>query len=449
MDEAGGLTLRVLGELDAIRDGAVVDLGGRRQRAALAALIIARGDVVSAETPRRMRVGRRGRRRAMRAACTPTSATCGGACNPTPAPAAAPTSSAGSAAATPSASDRWTWTPGSSSSALEAAADLPASERVRQLDRGAGTLAGPGVRGVRRRALGGDRDRPADRAAGRRPRAADGRAAGARRQPAAGRPSSRRWSPRTRCARSAGACWFSRCTGRTGRVTRWWRCAGRGRPWPSELGVEPGPGVALAGTRRARPSRRRSTVRRGCCTPALPSPHSRRCRRPAAPTGGTARPAGASDLVDRDHELAALRACRRRRAGRQRRHRADRGVGRHRQDPPAGGDRSARRRSRSSGAPGQGQRAGAGVRLRHRAAAVRTVAGGPGPARRAARRRGGGRARGIRGGRRRRARRRVVRRAARAVLADGQPDRPTVRCCCRSTTCSGATPPRCGSSPTW
>ena len=49
MDEAGGLTLRVLGELDAGRDGAVIDLGGRRQRAVLAALIIARGDVVSAE----------------------------------------------------------------------------------------------------------------------------------------------------------------------------------------------------------------------------------------------------------------------------------------------------------------------------------------------------------------------------------------------------------------
>ena len=49
MDEAGGLTLRVLGELDAIRDGVVVELGGRRQRAALAALIIARGEVLSAE----------------------------------------------------------------------------------------------------------------------------------------------------------------------------------------------------------------------------------------------------------------------------------------------------------------------------------------------------------------------------------------------------------------
>jgi DNA-binding SARP family transcriptional activator/DNA-binding CsgD family transcriptional regulator len=39
----------VLGELDAVRDGVVIDLGGRRQRAALAALIIARGEVVSDE----------------------------------------------------------------------------------------------------------------------------------------------------------------------------------------------------------------------------------------------------------------------------------------------------------------------------------------------------------------------------------------------------------------
>jgi len=41
--------LRVLGELAATRDGAVVDLGGRRQRAILAALVILRGQVVSAE----------------------------------------------------------------------------------------------------------------------------------------------------------------------------------------------------------------------------------------------------------------------------------------------------------------------------------------------------------------------------------------------------------------
>ena len=41
--------LRVLGELAATRDGEVVDLGGRRQRAVLAALVILRDQVVPAE----------------------------------------------------------------------------------------------------------------------------------------------------------------------------------------------------------------------------------------------------------------------------------------------------------------------------------------------------------------------------------------------------------------
>ena len=41
--------LRVLGELAATRDGTVVDLGGRRQRAVLAALVIQRDQVVPAE----------------------------------------------------------------------------------------------------------------------------------------------------------------------------------------------------------------------------------------------------------------------------------------------------------------------------------------------------------------------------------------------------------------
>jgi DNA-binding SARP family transcriptional activator len=43
------LSLRVLGELTAARDGAPVDLGGRRQRAVLAALVIHRGQVVAAD----------------------------------------------------------------------------------------------------------------------------------------------------------------------------------------------------------------------------------------------------------------------------------------------------------------------------------------------------------------------------------------------------------------
>ncbi len=43
------LRLRVLGEMTATRDGVVVDLGGRRQRAVLAALVVMRGQVLPAD----------------------------------------------------------------------------------------------------------------------------------------------------------------------------------------------------------------------------------------------------------------------------------------------------------------------------------------------------------------------------------------------------------------
>ena len=46
---AGTLDLRVLGPLTAVREAAELDLGGRRQRAVLALLLLARGDVVPAE----------------------------------------------------------------------------------------------------------------------------------------------------------------------------------------------------------------------------------------------------------------------------------------------------------------------------------------------------------------------------------------------------------------
>ncbi|HEX6917741.1 MAG TPA: winged helix-turn-helix domain-containing protein, partial [Phycicoccus sp.] len=49
MDLETNVRLRVLGELAATRDGETVDLGGRRQRAVLAALVISRGAVVSPE----------------------------------------------------------------------------------------------------------------------------------------------------------------------------------------------------------------------------------------------------------------------------------------------------------------------------------------------------------------------------------------------------------------
>ena len=49
MDEAIRLRINLLGELTASFDGQVLDLGGRRQRAVLAVLLLARGDVVPAE----------------------------------------------------------------------------------------------------------------------------------------------------------------------------------------------------------------------------------------------------------------------------------------------------------------------------------------------------------------------------------------------------------------
>ena len=49
MDHETTVRLRVLGELAATRGGVVIDLGGRRQRAVLAALVILRDQVVSAE----------------------------------------------------------------------------------------------------------------------------------------------------------------------------------------------------------------------------------------------------------------------------------------------------------------------------------------------------------------------------------------------------------------
>ena len=43
------LRISLLGEFTASYDGAVLDLGGRRQRAVLAVLVLARGEVVPAE----------------------------------------------------------------------------------------------------------------------------------------------------------------------------------------------------------------------------------------------------------------------------------------------------------------------------------------------------------------------------------------------------------------
>jgi DNA-binding SARP family transcriptional activator len=44
-----GLRVRILGRLDACDGDAEIDLGGRRQRAVLAVLVLARGEIVPAE----------------------------------------------------------------------------------------------------------------------------------------------------------------------------------------------------------------------------------------------------------------------------------------------------------------------------------------------------------------------------------------------------------------
>jgi DNA-binding SARP family transcriptional activator len=49
VDDPARLRICLLGELTASYDGDAVDLGGRRQRAVLARLLLARGDVVLAE----------------------------------------------------------------------------------------------------------------------------------------------------------------------------------------------------------------------------------------------------------------------------------------------------------------------------------------------------------------------------------------------------------------
>ncbi len=49
MDEPGHLRINLLGELSATYDGGPLDLGGRRQRAVLAVLLLARGEVVPAD----------------------------------------------------------------------------------------------------------------------------------------------------------------------------------------------------------------------------------------------------------------------------------------------------------------------------------------------------------------------------------------------------------------
>ena len=182
VDEAGGLTLRVLGELDAIRDPFALELGGRRQRAVLAALIIARGEVASAERLAECVWGDgAGARHAgglqsyvshLRALLQPDS----GARSRNDVIARAGIGYA--LCVGPLAVDAWQF-----AHTIGTLADCPASERVGRLSDGLGLWRGPGVRGVCGRAVGGDRGRPVDRVADSRTGEPDGRPVDVGRRP--------------------------------------------------------------------------------------------------------------------------------------------------------------------------------------------------------------------------------------------------------------------------
>ena len=421
MDEAGGLTLRVLGEVDAIRAGVVVDLGGRRQRAALAALIIARGDVVSAETLAECVWGDEAADRGagglhayvshLRRRLQPDA----GVRSRTDVITRVGRGYALSVG--PLDVDAWRF-----ERALEEAGDLPASERVRRLTAALALWRGPAyaeyadeswaateiARLTELRAVARERLMDARLALGDSPVLVAELEALVAEDPLR----EERWGllilALYRAHRQGDALVALRRARRT---------------LASELGVEPGPGLRVAGTRRARAV---AGARR-----SVPDAERRRCRGRRSTLPASRRRSGRGPVTARppaDRRIWSTastswpllrRAVDDVRAGTGGTVliEGSAGIGKTRLLAESGRLAAAAARA---GAAGQGQRTRAGVRVRDRAPAVRTVAGGPGPARRALGRRSGRRAWGIRGGRRRRAQRRVVRRAARAVLADGQ-----------------------------
>jgi len=66
-DDDTGLDLRILGPLEVLRDGQTVALGGRRQRAVLARLLVAANRVVPAARP----IGDRASTRLLRTRTSP------------------------------------------------------------------------------------------------------------------------------------------------------------------------------------------------------------------------------------------------------------------------------------------------------------------------------------------------------------------------------------------
>ena len=295
----------------------------------------------------------------------------------------------------------------------------------RGADWGAGAVARPGLRRLRRRAVGRGRGRPAD---GLREVAREQLLAArlGRGESAALVPELETLVAATRCARSAGGCSCWRSTARTGRPTRW-----RAAPGPQDPGRRarrrPRPGAARAGGRGARP-----VPRAGRAAP----PAGRRggahdagapCRTQRPPDAGPAPAAAVAPATSSSTASASWPSC----AAACAEALAGRAGWPWSRGRPASARAGCSARPADGGRPGRddadrpGQPAGAGVRLRRGAPAVRARARRPrAPARRCSRCGRLGR-RGVRRRRRRRARgrRRLVRRAARALLADGQPRR--------------------------
>ena len=276
------LNLHVLGELTATRDGAVVDLGGRRQRAVLAGLVISRDQVVPADRlvdcvwGDRPPANANGALQAyvshLRRRLEPD--------------AARPAARRGHRAGRPR---------------LRAAPGTGRRRRVgvRGRGRGGGRAWHPGTRCARwspRCGCGADRrtpTTPASRGPRRRspgspscagsPANACSRRASSSARPSSSSATSRRWSRRTRCARSAGGCWRSRSTGPTARPPRSRPCGGHERCSPTSSASTPAP-PCVPSRRRSSPSRRTSTGR----GPQRPRTHRRRWSHdPAPPTGSS------------------------------------------------------------------------------------------------------------------------------------------------------------------
>ena len=236
------LRLRVLGGLAAARDGVAVDLGGRRQRAVLAALVVMRDQVVTTErlagwvwgdsapanTPgavqayvshlrRRLQPEAGARRRDGVIA----------------------SSGAGYVLRLgPETVDAWCFERAVDSARAMAPADtaVPSTTRC-----GCGgdrpTPSTPASRGSRPR-------RSGSRSSATSPGSDCSRRACSWATPRCWSVSSRRWSPRTPCGSSGGDCWCSPSTEPSARRTRSRPCGGRAPPWPRSWASTRGPPCA-------------------------------------------------------------------------------------------------------------------------------------------------------------------------------------------------------------